>query len=351
MLTRSDRARDRSDATGTGTFGPMSVLVTGGAGYIGSHTVRKLVERGDDVVVLDSLRTGHRAAVGDCPLVVGSVTDAALVARVLADHAVTSVIHFAGLKNPGESIEHPVRYFRENVTGTLTMLDAMAGAGVETFVFSSSCSVYGTPSTLPVNELAPLQPESPYGESKRMGEDLLAWFRRCHGIRSISLRYFNAAGAAADASIGETWEQTHNLIPLVIAAALGRRGPVKVFGTDYPTPDGTAIRDYVHVDDLADAHLLALDHLALGGTSDAVNLGSGTGSSVNEVLAATAAVSGKPVPHQYSGRRPGDPAAVFADNTYARQLLGWQPHHDLDTIVASAWKWHSTHPEGYTTPN
>ena len=240
----------------------MSVLVTGGAGYIGSHTVRKLVERGDDVVVLDSLRTGHRAAVGDCPLVVGSVTDAALVAQVLADHAVTSVIHFAGLKNPGESIEHPVRYFRENVTGTLTLLDAMAGAGIETFVFSSSCSVYGTPSTLPVDEAAPLQPESPYGESKRMGEDLLTWFGRCHGIRSISLRYFNAAGAAADASIGETWEQTHNLIPLVIAAALGRRGPVKVFGTDYPTPDGTAIRDYVHVDDLADAHLLALDHLA-----------------------------------------------------------------------------------------
>ncbi|HEY5875666.1 MAG TPA: UDP-glucose 4-epimerase GalE [Ilumatobacteraceae bacterium] len=329
----------------------MSVLVTGGAGYIGSHTVRKLVERGDDVVVLDSLRTGHPAAVGGCKLVVGSVTDAALVAQVLDDHAVTSVIHFAGLKNPGESIEHPVRYFRANVTGTLTLLDAMAGAGIETCVFSSSCSVYGTPSSLPVDEAAPLQPESPYGESKRMGEDLLTWFGRCHGIRSISLRYFNAAGASADASIGETWEQTHNLIPLVIAAALGRRGPVKVFGTDYPTPDGTAIRDYVHVDDLADAHLLALDHLLDGGDTTAVNLGSGTGSSVNEVLEATAVVSGLTVPHEHAPRRPGDPAAVFADNSYARELLGWQPHHKLEAIVASAWRWHSTHPDGYATPD
>ncbi|MGD9703377.1 MAG: UDP-glucose 4-epimerase GalE [Acidimicrobiia bacterium] len=327
----------------------MSVLVTGGAGYIGSHTVRKLVERGDEVVVLDSLRTGHPAAVSGCPLVVGTVGDAALVARVLQDHDVTSVIHFAGLKNPGESMEQPGLYFRENVTGTLTLLDAAADAGIHAFVFSSSCSVYGNPTSLPVDESAPRRPESPYGQSKQMGEDLLAWFDRCRGVRSISLRYFNASGAAADASIGETWDQTQNLIPLVIAAALGRRGPVKVFGTDYPTPDGTAIRDYVHVDDLADAHLRALDHLTAGGTTTAVNLGSGTGSSVSEVLAATAAVSGQSVPCEHTGRRPGDPAAVFADNSYASELLGWRPTHDLDEIVASAWKWHSTHPNGYAT--
>ena len=343
--------RDRPGVAASDTFGPMSVLVTGGAGYIGSHTVRKLVERGDDVVVLDSLRTGHRAAVGDCPLVVGSVTDAALVAEVLADHAITSVIHFAGLKNPGESIEHPVRYFRENVTGTLTLLDAMAGAGIETFVFSSSCSVYGTPSTLPVDEAARLQPESPYGESKRMGEDLLTWFDRCHGLRSISLRYFNAAGASADASIGETWEQTHNLIPLVIAAALGRRGSGE--GLRHGLPDARRNGD----PRLRPRRRSGRCPPARARSSSRRRRDDGGQPRVGHRLVrergveATAAVSGQTVPHEHAPRRPGDPAAVFADNTYARELLGWQPLHELDAIVASAWKWHSTHPHGYTTPN
>lgn len=319
----------------------MVILVTGGAGYIGSHTVRQLRARGDDVVVLDSLRTGNRHAVGDAHLVVGSITDRSLVDRTLSAHDISSVIHFAGLKNPGESMEVPGEYFNVNVTGTITLLDAMAAAGVPSIVFSSSCSVYGTPETLPVDESAPLRPESPYGESKLMGEETLRWFGRCSGITSVSLRYFNASGAAADGSIGEDWSKTRNLIPLAMKAALGQGPPVKVFGTDYPTPDGTAVRDYVHVDDLAAAHLMALDHLAAGGASTAVNLGTGRGSSVQEVLDAIARVSGEPVPAEVVGRRRGDPAAVYADNRAAASLLGWHAVHGLNEIVESAWRWHS----------
>ena len=325
----------------------MSVLVTGGAGYIGSHTVRQLRGRGDDVVVIDSLRTGHREAVGDAVLIVGTVSDGELVSRVLRDHDVSSIIHFAGLKNPGDSMVDPGGYFRENVGGTLTLLDAACDAGIDRIVFSSSCSVYGTPTVLPVDESAPLQPESPYGQSKLMGEQMLAWFDRCRSLRSVSLRYFNASGASADAEIGEDWDVTRNLVPLVMKGTLGRGPAVKVFGTDYPTPDGTAIRDYVHVDDLADAHLRALDHLAAGGTNTAVNLGTGRGSSVQDILDATERISGRPVPREYADRRPGDPSIVYAANAYAWDLLGWAPRHDLDQIIESAWNWHSRHPDGF----
>ena len=326
----------------------MSVLVTGGAGYIGSHTVRQLRARGDDVVVIDSLRTGHREAVGDAPLVVGTVSDEVLVSRVLREHEVTAIIHFAALKNPGESMVDPGGYFRENVGGTLTLLDAACDAGIDRIVFSSSCSVYGTPTELPVDESAPLRPESPYGQSKLMGEQMLEWFDRCRNLRSISLRYFNASGASATTAIGEDWDVSQNLIPLVMKGTLGRGPAVKVFGTDYPTPDGTAIRDYVHVDDLADAHLRALDHLASGGATAAVNLGTGNGSSVQEILDATERISGRPVPREYTDRRPGDPVAVYADNAYARDLLGWAPRAGLEQIIASAWNWHSHHPDGFT---
>jgi UDP-glucose-4-epimerase GalE len=323
------------------------VLVTGGAGYIGSHTVRQLRARGDDVVVIDSLRTGHPSAVGDAVLVVGSISDGELVSRVLREHEVTDIIHFAGLKNPGDSMADPGEYFRVNVAGTLTLIDAACNAGIDRFVFSSSCSVYGTPATLPVDESAPLHPESPYGQSKLMGEQILAWFEQCRGLRSVSLRYFNASGAAADRSIGEDWDATRNLVPLVMKAALGRGPAVKVFGTDYPTPDGTAVRDYVHVDDLAGAHLLALDRLATGGGSATVNLGTGRGASVQEVLDTTERVAGRVVPRAYTARRPGDPVAVYADNRAAMELLGWAPRFDLEAIIASAWRWHSSHPDGF----
>lgn len=328
----------------------MSVLVTGGAGYIGSHTVRLLCEQGRDVVVLDSLEYGHRSAVLDAPLVVGDIADAGLVTRMVADHGVDAVVHFAAYKAAGESMEQPGRYFANNVSGTNLLLEALHSAGVDRVVFSSSCAVYGTPSQLPVDESHPLGPESPYGESKRIVEQLLAWYDACHGVRSVSLRYFNAAGASADARIGEDWTMTLNLVPIVMKAALGRIPKVSIFGTDYPTPDGTAIRDYIHVEDLADAHVRALSHLEEGGGTTALNLGTGTGSSVREVIDTTCAVAGVDVPTEEADRRAGDPVAVYGDNRQAAELLGWKPQRDLSDVVATAWRWHSTHPDGYVDP-
>jgi UDP-glucose-4-epimerase GalE len=255
----------------------MAVLVTGGAGYIGSHTVRLLRELGRPVVVLDSLESGFAAAVGDVPFVVGNIVDDRLVASIVAKHRVDAVVHFAGYKAAGESMRQPGRYFTNNVAGTARLLHTLQRGGVEHIVFSSSCTVYGTPARLPVGEGQRVRPESPYGETKALVERMLSWFDRCHGMRSASLRYFNAAGASEDATIGEDPTRTLNLIPLVMQALLGRRPPVQVFGTDYPTPDGTAIRDYVHVDDLADAHVRALDFLTDGGQTATVNVGTGVG--------------------------------------------------------------------------
>ena len=325
----------------------MHVLVTGGAGYIGSHTVRLLRERGYDVVVLDSLEYGYRAAVGDTPFVQGNISDEALLGKVFEDYHVEAVIHFAAYKAPGESMEQPERYFENNVCGTLKLLEAMQRSGVRYMVFSSTCAVYGTPSTLPVSESNELHPESPYGESKLMVEQMLKWFDVCHGLRSVSLRYFNAAGAAFDGTIGEDPRRTLNLIPLVMQAATGQRPVVKVFGTDYPTPDGTAIRDYIHVMDLADAHIKALEYLMAGKPSTVFNLGTGTGSSVQEVINTAKRVSEVDIPVEYTGRRPGDPVAVYADNTKAREQLGWNPQYGLEEIVRTAWNWHSAHPRGW----
>jgi UDP-glucose-4-epimerase GalE len=325
----------------------VTVLVTGGAGYIGCHTVRALRTLGRDVVVLDSLETGYDAAVLGAPLVVGDIADMALVGRIVAEHDIDSIIHFAGYKNAGESMDKPGKYFRNNVVGTARLLEAIEGTGVHHFVFSGSCSVYGTPAQLPVSESAPLQPESPYGQSKLMSEQMLRWYGERAGLHWMSLRYFNASGASADAVIGEDIAVTLNLVPLVMKAALGLRPPVQVFGTDFPTPDGTAIRDYIHVEDLADAHVLALEHLEAGGESTAVNLGTGTGSSVKQVIETTEREIGRAVPAEYVGRRPGDPSAVWADNRLAAELLGWKPRFGLEEIVASAWRWHSTHPHGY----
>jgi UDP-glucose-4-epimerase GalE len=325
----------------------VSVLVTGGAGYIGSHTVAELVRRGRRVVVLDSLELGHRAAVLGAPLVVGDIADGDLVARTVAEHEVDAVVHFAAYKAAGESMEQPERYFANNVAGTNALLDALRRAGVSRFVFSSTCAVYGTPTELPVDEDHALAPESPYGESKRMVEQMLDWYGACHGMRSVRLRYFNAAGASLDHEIGEDWTVALNLVPLVMKAALGRLPHVSVFGTDYPTPDGTAIRDYVHVDDLADAHVRALDLLETGAASCTVNLGTGAGSSVREVIDTARRISGIDIPVVESARRPGDPVAVYGDNRRAAEVLDWKPTRDLEAIVDSAWRWHSRHPDGF----
>ena len=325
----------------------MTVLVTGGAGYIGSHTVRLLRSLGRDVVVLDSMETGHEAALLGTPLVVGDAGDRELVRRIVRERGVDSVIHFAGYKNAGESMQVPAKYFENNVVATARLLEAIQGTAVRSFVFSGSCSVYGNPTELPVSERAPLQPESPYGQSKLVAEQLIRWHGTVHGLRWMSLRYFNAAGASDDAAIGEDINATLNLVPLVMKATLGLRPPVQVFGTDFPTPDGTCVRDYIHVEDLAAGHLRALDHLTAGGASGVVNLGTGTGSSVRAVIAVTEEVSGRTVPVEYVARRPGDPAAVWADNRHAAEVLGWTPTRDLHSIISSAWRWHSQRPQGY----
>jgi UDP-glucose 4-epimerase len=328
----------------------MRVLVTGGAGYIGSHTVRLLRERGDSVVVLDSLEYGYAAAVGGSTLIVGSTQDQGLVRELLADHKIDSVIHFAAYKAVGESMTAPARYFDNNVNGTLCLLQAMKQEGVRNLVFSSTAAVYGTPRTLPVKESDPVAPENPYGESKLMVEQMLRWYDACHGLRSVALRYFNAAGASLDGRIGEDPRRVQNLVPLVMKAATGRAPKVQVYGTDYPTPDGTAIRDYIHVLDLADAHLRALDFLRKEDRSDIFNLGTGKGASVKEVLTTARRVSGVDIPTEYVPRRPGDPIAVYADNSKAKAALAWTPKYGLDEIVETAWRWHSLHPDGFQQP-
>lgn len=325
----------------------MSILVTGGAGYIGSHTVARLVEAGRDVVVVDTLELGHAGALAGVPFVRADVADRAAIASVIEEHDVDAVVHFAAYKAVGESMRDPGRYFANNVGGTNALLDTLRLAGVDRFVFSSTCAVYGTVDRLPIDETLPVHPESVYGETKALVERILGWYDICHRLRSVSLRYFNAAGASLDGSIGEDWSMSENLIPLVMKTLLGRQKRLEVYGTDYPTPDGTNIRDYVHVVDLADAHLRALEYLEKGGATTAVNLGTGTGSSVFEVIEAARRASGKDIEPELVGRRAGDPVALYADAGLAKELLGWVARYDLDDIVASAWRWHSTHPDGY----
>jgi UDP-glucose-4-epimerase GalE len=325
----------------------MKVLVTGGAGYIGSHTVRALVERGHDVVVLDTLELGSKQAVGNVQLYQGSVTDDALLDHMFTREKPEAVIHFAAYKAPGESMQEPGKYFRTNMGGTLSLLEAMMQHNVRPIVFSSSCSIFGTPQTLPVAENAPFHPESVYGETKLMCETLLKWYDHTQNIRYAALRYFNAAGASLDNTIGENWNYTQNLIPLVMKAALGSMPSITVFGTDYPTPDGTCIRDYIHVVDLAVAHVKALEYIIQTDSSTAYNLGTGKGNSVQEVIDATRRISGRDFKVEYGPRRPGDPTAIYADCSKAERELGWKAQYGLETILETAWKWHSTHPRGY----
>jgi UDP-glucose-4-epimerase GalE len=326
---------------------PVTILVTGGAGYIGSHTVRLLQEQGRDVVAFDSMEFGHAAAVGDVPLVRGDVGDPGAVTEAVQSYGIDAVIHFAAYKSVGESMSKPQLYFGNNVAKSAALLESLHAAGVTRVVFSSTAAVYGTPETVPVREDAPIQPESPYGESKAITERVLHWYDCCLDLRSVSLRYFNAAGAWPDGSIGEDWTVTTNLVPLLMKAVLGASGPLQVFGTDYPTPDGTAIRDYVHVLDLAEAHIKALEYLESGGDSTVLNLGTGVGSSVLEVLTRAERVIGRPIPHELVGRRHGDPVALFADTTLAKAALGWSADSSLDDILGSAWAWHSAHAQGY----
>ena len=320
--------------------------MTGGAGYIGSHTVRALRENGRRVVAFDSLELGDARAVADTPLVIGDIADADLVERTCREHDVSAIVHFAAYKNVGESMHDPGRYFRNNVDGTVRLLDAAVAAGVGQLVFSSSCSVYGTPEVVPVDESQPTAPESVYAETKAMVERVLRWYDQVRGLRSVSLRYFNAAGASDDAEIGEDWKYALNLIPVALRAVLTGDQELEVFGDDYPTPDGTCVRDYIHVDDLAAAHVAALDHLAGGGATTAVNVGTGVGTSVLEVLDAIEAVAGSPVPHRIVSRRAGDPVATYSDTTRSAELLDWRARHGIKEIVETAYRWHRRQLEG-----
>jgi UDP-arabinose 4-epimerase len=315
----------------------MNVLVAGGAGYIGSHTSKQLFRAGHTVTVLDNLSTGHEWAVKWGSLERVDLANQSEIERVLETHNIEAVIHFAGSAYVGESMKIPAHYFRNNVNNSLNLLEAMHNAGVKNIVFSSSCTTYGIPTQVPIAEDAPQNPISPYGESKLMVEKMLHWFHECHGINWVALRYFNASGADPEGEIGEQHDPETHLIPLVIGAALGTRPPIQVFGTDYPTPDGTAVRDYIHVNDLAIAHIKALEYLVHGGQPTAFNLGTGTGHSVLEVIKMVERVSGKKVPYVLTQRREGDPAILVANPDAAKTSLGWQPNFEsLEVILTTA---------------
>jgi UDP-glucose 4-epimerase len=325
----------------------MSILVTGGAGYIGSVTVELLRARGESVVVLDDLLRGHREALdSDVPFYQGSAGDGSLVERIAGEHDLESCIHFAALAYVGESVEKPAMYFERNVQQGIALMGSLLAAGVRRVVFSSTCATYGEPDHIPITESAPQWPKNPYGWSKFFMERVLETYDSAYGLKFVSLRYFNAAGATAQC--GEHHDPESHLIPNVLAAAAGDVSNVPVFGGDYPTPDGTAIRDYVHVVDLADAHVRALHHLRRGGHSDFLNLGTGHGHSVLEVIETVRRVTGRDVHVRKEAPRPGDPARLVADAAKAKQVLGWVPEHDLSSIVRSAWQWRLEHPRGYS---
>jgi len=325
-----------------------SVLVTGGAGYIGSHACKALHRAGYQVVAFDSLIAGHREAVRYGELVEGDISDTRAVREAIRRYRIASVMHFAAFLDVGESVREPARYFRNNVGGALSVLDAMAAESVDRFVFSSTCATYGEPRETPISESHPQQPINSYGESKLAVERALPHFARAHALKWVSLRYFNAAGADPDGEIGEDHSPEIHLIPRAIEAALG--GRLQIFGDDYPTPDGTCLRDYIHVTDLADAHVRALQSIETSGRSDAYNLGTGRPHSVLEVIKSVERVTGHAVSWTLAPRREGDPAVLYAANAKARAAFGWVPQFpDLDSIVSTAWKWHQTHPHGYRT--
>ena len=320
---------------------PIPILVTGGAGYVGAHACKALAARGYRPIVFDNLVYGHEAAVKWGPLEVGDIADRARLDAVIAEHQPQAVMHFAAFTYVGESVADPGKYYRNNVAGTLSLLEAMCDHRIGRLVFSSTAATYGMPDAVPIPETAPKAPINPYGQSKWTAEQMIADFAAAHGLRSVALRYFNAAGADPDGEIGECHDPESHLIPLAMQALTGDGPPLTLFGDDYPTPDGTCIRDYIHVADLADAHVRALERLDRRDGADAFNLGTGSGASVRQVLDAVERVAGKPVPHSIGPRRAGDPAELVSDPEKAMHELGWTPAmSDLDTIVATAWDWH-----------
>lgn len=326
----------------------MAILVTGGAGYIGSHTALALLEQNRETVIIDSLYQGHKAAIHGGVFYKGDLRDEALLDRIFTEHQIEGVIHFAANSLVGESMKDPGKYYNNNVYGTLCLLEAMVKHGVRSIVFSSTAAVYGEPETVPIKETAPTNPTNAYGETKLAMERMIHWFESAHGLKYVSLRYFNAAGAHPSGKIGEDHDPETHLIPLILQVALGKRESISIFGGDYPTPDGTCIRDYIHVCDLADAHLLAVDHLIQGGDSGIYNLGNGKGFSVKEVIEIAREVTGHPIPAKMEPRRAGDPAVLVASSDKCKSELGWKPvRTDLKTIIQDAWNWHQNHPNGF----
>ncbi len=318
-----------------------TVLVVGGAGYIGSHTCLDLANKGYKPVVFDNFSNGHREFVKWGPAEEGDIRDRARLDEVLAKHKPSAILHFAALIEVGESVKDPIAFYDNNVIGTLTLLSAAQAAGIDAFVFSSTCATYGLPQSVPLDETHRQVPINPYGRTKYIVEQALADYDQYKNFRSVVLRYFNAAGADFEGRIGEWHQPETHAIPLAIDAALGRRQGFKVFGSDYETRDGTCVRDYIHVLDLADAHVRAVQYLLDGGSSVALNLGTGTGTTVKELLGAIEDVSSKPFPVEYIGRREGDSHTLVANNDKARDVLGWVPQYDLSQIIQSAWKWHA----------
>lgn len=322
--------------------------MTGGAGYIGSHTALALLEQNRETVIIDSLYQGHKAAIHGGVFYKGDLRDEALLDRIFTEHQIEGVIHFAANSLVGESMKDPGKYYNNNVYGTLCLLEAMVKHGVRAIAFSSTAAVYGEPETVPIKETAPTNPTNAYGETKLAMERMIHWFESAHGLKYVSLRYFNAAGAHPSGKIGEDHDPETHLIPLILQVALGKRESISIFGGDYPTPDGTCIRDYIHVCDLADAHLLAVDHLIQGGDSGIYNLGNGKGFSVKEVIEIAREVTGHPIPAKMEPRRAGDPAVLVASSDKCKSELGWKPvRTDLKTIIQDAWNWHQNHPNGF----
>jgi len=326
----------------------MAVLVTGGLGYVGSHAVKMLMERGESVVSLDDLVFGHVEASSGSEVVIGDIGDKELLRKIFSTHDIDSIMHFAAFADVGESVADPQKYYITNVSKSLAMLEVMLEFDIKMMIFSSSAATFGEPTQIPIPEDHPKDPTNPYGRSKLMLEEILKEYEHAYGLRSISFRYFNASGADPSGSIGEDHKPEHHIIPLVLEVAMGRREKFSMFGTDWPTPDGTCIRDYVHVTDLAQAHVLGLDALRKGKGTTVYNLGNGSGYSNRQVIATAEEVTGKKINVVDAPRRPGDPAVLVASSRKAVEELGWSPKYpDLKTIIETAWNWHSNHPNGY----
>ncbi len=327
----------------------MKILLTGGAGYIGSHTVVELLNKGYEVVVADSLETGHKKAVPpEARLYVGDIRDRTFLDRIFTGERIDAVVHFAAYSLVPESMANPLKYYDNNVGGTRSLLSAMTAHDIQKIVFSSTAAVYGEPVHIPIQETDPTNPTNTYGATKLAMEQMLKWTDIAHGVKSVALRYFNACGALSDGSIGEDHNPETHLIPIVLQTAMGKRPHLSLFGRDYDTRDGTCVRDYVHVSDLASAHVLAVEYLVGGGESAAVNLGNGVGFTNLEIIEAAGAVVGHKIPFVDAPRRAGDPATLVASSQKARQLLGWSPRYtDIAAIIETAWKWHGTHPNGF----